>query len=82
MPVKGSREFDPTYELGSEETGRDEQKDDVGFVQLSDDLGLPFLAGNDLTVAKLRDVPAVTQATEVIRQLFAQLLIFPRVGDE
>ena len=43
MPFKGPLEFDSADEFGSEESGGDEQEDDVGFVEPPDDLGSPFL---------------------------------------
>jgi len=67
MPFKGPGEFDSADELGSEETGGDEQEDDVGLVELPDDLGSPLLAGNDLAVAPFADEAAMAQAADPAR---------------
>ena len=82
MPFKGPLEFDSADEFGSEESGGDEQEDDVGFVEPPDDLGSPFLAGNDLTVAPVLDVAPMAQSAEVVVERAAQFLVLSCVGDE
>src|SRR2546421_9305496 len=69
-------------ELGGHEVGADEQENEMGFVEVCENLFLPFGARGDIAIVPIVDEALSSQVGEMGSEFVSQGSIFVRVGNE
>jgi len=55
VPGDGLLHFDAVAEVGGHEVGADEQEDELGFVEVGENLVFPFSAGSNVAIVPIVD---------------------------